>query len=163
VSPVAFFFHGQGRVQKQALFSQDNPEQQGKTSLVFGRLQVYHKRRGIESGRAESARDCSPALDNIVLRVIIANARGCARTRPYLNWIEGRPTKPTVVGSSPARRANGNFPRESSLLFLGDADSMREIIREGCIDLNTEGLIEKRSLYEFDECAALLIGMTRPQ
>jgi hypothetical protein len=40
---------------------------------------------------------------------------------------------------------------------------MREIIREGCIDLNTEGLIEKRSLYEFDECAALLIGMTRPQ
>ena len=37
-----------------------------------------------------------------------------------------------------------------------DADSMREIIREGGVDVNTEGLIEKRSLHEFNECAALI-------
>lgn len=33
---------------------------------------------------------------------------------------------------------------------------MCEIAREGGVDLNTEGLIEKRSLCEFDECAALM-------
>jgi hypothetical protein len=33
---------------------------------------------------------------------------------------------------------------------------MREIVREGGVDLNTEGLIEKRSLREFNECAALI-------
>ena len=34
---------------------------------------------------------------------------------------------------------------------------MREIIREGGVDLNTEELIEKRSLREFNECAALIL------
>jgi hypothetical protein len=33
---------------------------------------------------------------------------------------------------------------------------MREIIREGGVGLNTEGMIEKRSLHEFNECAALI-------
>jgi hypothetical protein len=35
-----------------------------------------------------------------------------------------------------------------------DQDSMLEIIKEGGVDLNLEGLIEKRSLHEFQECLA---------
>lgn len=34
---------------------------------------------------------------------------------------------------------------------------MREITREGGVDLNLEGLIEKRSLREFNECVALVL------
>jgi hypothetical protein len=33
---------------------------------------------------------------------------------------------------------------------------MREIVREGGVDVDTEGLIEKRSLHELNECAALI-------
>jgi hypothetical protein len=38
-----------------------------------------------------------------------------------------------------------------------DADVMREIICEGGVDLNLEGLIEKRSLREFNECLAMVL------
>jgi hypothetical protein len=34
---------------------------------------------------------------------------------------------------------------------------MLEIIDEGGVDLNTDGLIEKRSLREFQEAAALVL------
>jgi hypothetical protein len=34
---------------------------------------------------------------------------------------------------------------------------MKEIIEEGGVDLNMEDLIEKRSLREFNECAALIL------
>ena len=34
---------------------------------------------------------------------------------------------------------------------------MKEIIEEGGVDLNDEGLIERESLYEFNECAALIL------
>jgi hypothetical protein len=37
-----------------------------------------------------------------------------------------------------------------------DWDSMLEIINEGGVDLNADGRIEKRSLYEFQECLALV-------
>ena len=45
---------------------------------------------------------------------------------------------------------------EACFLSGWDPESMREIIREGGVDLNTEGLIEKQSLREFNECAALV-------
>ena len=38
-----------------------------------------------------------------------------------------------------------------------DHDSMLEIIAEGGVDLNEAGLIEKRSLYEFQEALALVL------
>ena len=38
-----------------------------------------------------------------------------------------------------------------------DQDSMLEIINDGGVDLNLEGLIEKRSLHEFQECLALVL------
>jgi hypothetical protein len=38
-----------------------------------------------------------------------------------------------------------------------DEDSMLEIIDEGGVDLNTEGLIEKASVREFNECMALVL------
>lgn len=34
---------------------------------------------------------------------------------------------------------------------------MLEIIEEEGVDLNDEGLIERESLYEFNECAALIL------
>ena len=42
-------------------------------------------------------------------------------------------------------------------LFGWNADEMREIIGEGGVDLNLEGLIEKRSLREFNECLAMVL------
>ncbi|MBN1811278.1 MAG: hypothetical protein JXA14_05535 [Anaerolineae bacterium] len=38
-----------------------------------------------------------------------------------------------------------------------DRASMLEIIGEGGVDLNDDGLIEKESLYEFQECLALVL------
>jgi hypothetical protein len=35
--------------------------------------------------------------------------------------------------------------------------AMKEIMEEGGVDLNDEGLIERESLYEFNECAALIL------
>jgi hypothetical protein len=38
-----------------------------------------------------------------------------------------------------------------------DLDAMLEIIDEGGVDLNVEGLIERESLYEFQESLALVL------
>jgi hypothetical protein len=38
-----------------------------------------------------------------------------------------------------------------------DRDGMLEIIDEGGVDLNDEGLIERESLYEFQESLALVL------
>jgi hypothetical protein len=46
---------------------------------------------------------------------------------------------------------------EACYLSGWDQGSMLEIIAEGGVDLNLEGLIEKRSLYEFQECLALVL------
>ena len=46
---------------------------------------------------------------------------------------------------------------EACFLSGWDHDTMLEIIDEGGVDLNLEGLIEKRSLYEFQECLALVL------
>jgi hypothetical protein len=71
-----------------------------------------------------------------------------------------RSTKPNVVGSSPAGRASDRttaFPFGEAISPAGiERLSMLEIINEGGVDLNTDGLIEKRSLREFNECAALV-------
>jgi hypothetical protein len=75
-------------------------------------------------GLKAGALSVHPALDNTGLRVIIPPHTQYARvrsTRPrlYLNWIEGRPTKPTVVGSSPARRASSGLPLVGGPFLLG--------------------------------------------
>ena len=41
-----------------------------------------------------------------------------------------------------------------------DQDSMLEIIDESGVDLNEEGLIERESLYEFQESLALVLYWT---
>jgi len=46
---------------------------------------------------------------------------------------------------------------EACYLSGWDRDSMLEIIDEGGVDLNDEGLIEKESLYEFQESLALVL------
>ena len=119
------------------------------------------------------------------------------RERPYLNWIEERSTKPTVVGSSPAGRAFRIVPpvvealprwglsspfgvamaearpvafptdwlfypdwltlEQASYLSGWDRASVLEIIDEGGVDLNTDGLIENRSLHEFQEMLAIVL------
>ena len=38
-----------------------------------------------------------------------------------------------------------------------DQDSMLEIVNDGGVDLNLDGLIEKESLWEFQECLALVL------
>jgi hypothetical protein len=47
--------------------------------------------------------------------------------------------------------------QEACRLSGWDSFSMLEIIDEGGVDLNTEGLIEKQSLYDFQECLALVL------
>jgi hypothetical protein len=46
---------------------------------------------------------------------------------------------------------------EACRLSGWDVFSMLEIIDEGGVDLNTEGLIEKESLYDFQQCLALVL------
>ena len=46
---------------------------------------------------------------------------------------------------------------EACFLSGWSESAMREIIEEAGIDLNDEGLIERESLYEFNECAALIL------
>jgi hypothetical protein len=46
---------------------------------------------------------------------------------------------------------------EACRLSGWDELSMLEIIDEGGVDLNDEGLIEKESLYEFQQCLALVL------
>jgi hypothetical protein len=106
--------------------------------------------------------------------------------RPYLNWIEERSTKPKVVGSSPAGRAlcqSIAIPvgvavvqaariatpvdwlfapdwltfEQARFLSGWDPDGILRVITEGGVDLNGHGLIEKRSLYEFQEALALVL------
>ena len=48
--------------------------------------------------------------------------------------------------------------QEACLLSGWDPDVMQQIIEEGGVDLNSEGLIEKRSLYEFQEATALVMN-----
>ena len=63
---------------------------------------------------------------------------------------------PQQVGCRAAGQGAGVILGFPGALSSWDADSMRESVREGGVDLNTEGLIEKRSLREFNECAALV-------
>ena len=46
---------------------------------------------------------------------------------------------------------------EACFLSGWDLNSMLEIIAEDGVDLDDEGLIEKQSLYEFQECLALVL------
>jgi hypothetical protein len=46
---------------------------------------------------------------------------------------------------------------EACFLSGWDKDTMRVIIDEGGVDLNPEGLIEKRGLREFNECLAIVL------
>jgi hypothetical protein len=46
---------------------------------------------------------------------------------------------------------------EACFLSGWSESAMKEIIEEGGVDLNMEELIEKRSLREFNECAALIL------
>jgi len=45
---------------------------------------------------------------------------------------------------------------EACFLSGWDRDTMLHIIDQGGVDLNTENLIEKQSLLEFQECLALV-------
>jgi hypothetical protein len=47
--------------------------------------------------------------------------------------------------------------QEACCLSGWDVFSMLEIIDGGGVDLNTEGLIEKESLRDFQECLALVL------
>jgi hypothetical protein len=47
--------------------------------------------------------------------------------------------------------------REGCSLSGWDTDTMLEIIDEGGVDLNDEGLIERESLYKFQEALALVL------
>jgi hypothetical protein len=47
---------------------------------------------------------------------------------------------------------------EEACYYSGwDSKSMQEIIEDGDVDLNENGLIEKQSLYDFQECLALAL------
>ena len=46
---------------------------------------------------------------------------------------------------------------EACKLSGWDTDSMLEIIDEGGVDLNDDGLIETESLHEFQECLVLVL------
>jgi hypothetical protein len=46
---------------------------------------------------------------------------------------------------------------EACFLSGWSESAMKEIIEEAGVDLNDEGLIERESLYEFNECAALIL------
>lgn len=47
--------------------------------------------------------------------------------------------------------------REACFLSGWDTDTLLEIIDEGSVDLNDEGLIERESFYEFQEALALVL------
>jgi hypothetical protein len=46
---------------------------------------------------------------------------------------------------------------QACFLSSWDRDGMLEIVDEGGVDLNDEGLIERESLYEFQESLALVL------
>ena len=46
---------------------------------------------------------------------------------------------------------------EACFLSGWSESAMKEIIEEAGVDLNDEGLIERESLYDFNECAALIL------
>ena len=48
---------------------------------------------------------------------------------------------------------------EACFLSGWSESAMKEIMEEGGVDLNDEGLIERESLYEFNECAALIFAL----
>jgi hypothetical protein len=95
--------------------------------------------------------------------------------RLYLNGIEERSTKPKVESSSLSGRTlevgfvvTRRVATPVDWLFAPDwltveqacelsgwgIESLQEIIDEGGVDLNDAGLIEKQSLYEFQEALA---------
>ncbi|MFW6116264.1 MAG: hypothetical protein ACOC6F_00920, partial [bacterium] len=47
--------------------------------------------------------------------------------------------------------------RQACRLSGWDEPSMLEIVRDGGVDVNTEGQIEKQSLYDFQQCLALVL------
>jgi hypothetical protein len=46
---------------------------------------------------------------------------------------------------------------EACFLSGWSESAMKEIIEEAGVNLNDEGLIERESLYEFNECTALIL------
>jgi hypothetical protein len=46
---------------------------------------------------------------------------------------------------------------EACRLSAWDGLTILEIIADGGVDVNTEGLIEKESLYDFQQCLALVL------
>jgi len=53
---------------------------------------------------------------------------------------------------------SSEYAIEEACFLSGWSESaMKEIMEEGGVDLNDEGLIERESLYEFNECAALVL------
>jgi hypothetical protein len=78
---------------------------------------------------------------------------GNEKSRPVLREMENRPPA-TATGIDWAFAPDWLTIEEACFLSGHDRGTMLSIIDEGGVDLNAEGLIEKRSLWEFQTTPA---------